>query len=319
MRRFLGIDIGGTKTGVCIGDETGRLLARLRMPSEVERGPDDWFQRLEKLLRELLTEAGVDYDEFHAVGVSAPGPLSVSQGLLLDPPNMPGWVEVPITARIQELTGRPVLLNNDANAAVLAEHLFGQWKGCRDMVYLTLSTGLGAGIISSGLVLQGACDMGGEVGYHVLDVNGPDSPCGHRGSFEAFCGGRNVALRLQRELARNPESTAVLDLAGSLEQVDFAAFLGAVKVGDPFALRHWEAWCERLAQGIGNLLMILNPEVVLLGTIGIHAGDLLLGELQNRIPAYVHPAAWEACTIAPASLGTEIGDLAALALAVRDF
>jgi glucokinase len=314
---FLGIDIGGTKTAVCLGTRDGTIEAAARMVTKAEQGFEDYVRRTSAFIHAFLKEQGVDSASLEGVGMSAPGPLSVTRGLLLSPPNMGGWRNKPIVAAMEEALGRKIVMNNDANACVLAEWLFGEHKGTDHMIYLTMSTGLGAGIISGGQIIQGACDLGGECGYHVIDPDGPESPCGHRGSFEAFCGGKNVADRLRRDIVEQKIATAILDAAnGDPANIDFKALLTAVREKDAYALNIWEDYTTHLAQGFGNLMMILNPEVIIMGTIGIHAGDLLLKPLREKLPAYVIPEALDICTIAPSSLGPQIGELSALALAI---
>ena len=175
-RVILGIDIGGTKTSVCAGDADGRICLSARMPSFPEHGPEDWMKRLFALADRTLTVAGIELAQIRAIGISAPGPLSVRRGALLSPPNMTGWATVPIVEPVREHFSKPVFMNNDANAGVLAERLWGNFAGTDDMIFLTMSTGLGAGIITGGTLVQGTCDMGGEAGYHVLDPMGPESP-----------------------------------------------------------------------------------------------------------------------------------------------
>ncbi|MBN1269136.1 MAG: ROK family protein [Kiritimatiellae bacterium] len=314
---ILGIDIGGTKTSVCVGDAHGKIFGSRRMPTREEDGADAWFGRLKELTAGMLAEAGVDEAKIAAVGVAAPGPLSVKRGLLLSPPNMPRWVDVPIQKMLDARFPCPVYMDNDANACALAEWYFGEFAGVQHLVYLTMSTGLGGGIIANGRLVQGATDLAGEVGFHVLDLDGPVSPCGHRGSFEAFCGGRNLALRLRDRIKSENIQTALLDKAGgNPDAIDFKAFVEAVRDGDDFARREWEIYIERLAQGIGNLIMILNPQAIVLGTIAIHAGDLLLEPLRQVLPRFVVKPALDACRIAPSKLGPRIGDLSALAVAI---
>jgi glucokinase len=313
---ILGIDIGGTKTSICIGNPDGTIHVSQRMRSFPERGFEDYVQRMTALAHEVLDQHGITLDEIDAIGISAPGPLSTAKGELLCAPNMEGWINVPILQATREALKRPVYMNNDANACAIAEWYYGGSKGCENLVYLTMSTGLGAGIIANGQILQGACDLAGEVGYHVLDIDGPESPCGHRGSFEAFCGGKNMADRLREQIINEKIETDILKNANSdPEQINFQAFVQAVQSGDAYACREWETYIERLAQGIGNLIMILNPEAIILGTIAIHTGDFLLKPLHDAIAKYVLPQALEACTIAPSQLGGKIADLSAIAVA----
>lgn len=313
---LLGIDLGGTKTSVCLGDETGAIRARRRMPTRAGEGPEVVLRRTASLARALLEEAGLSGGDLAAVGVAAPGPVSLRSGLMLRPPNMAGWVNVPLLQWARETFGRPAFMNNDANACALAEYLYGCCRGTPNLVYLTMSTGLGAGIILDGRLIQGAADLAGEVGHHVLDIRGPPCPCGQRGCLEIFCGGMNVANRLRARIVSENLRTAILDEAGGdPERIDFQAFLAAVKRNDPLAREAWEEYLERLAQGVGNVIMFLNPEVILLGTIAIHAGDLLLNPLRERLTRYAWAPSVAVCRILPSSLGERIGDLSALAVA----
>lgn len=314
---LLGIDIGGTKTAVCVGTETGQILATRRIPTEPERGPADWRPRLMDLARQVLGDAGLAPAQVAAVGIASPGPMSVARGLMLAPPNMRGWVEVPVKAWVQEALGRPTFINNDANACAQAEWLYGDSAGTDNLVYLTMSTGIGGGILAGGQIVQGVSDMGGEIGHFVLDIHGPPCPCGQRGCFEMYCGGMNVANRLRDRIVREGIDTAILRAAGGDPgRIDFRCLVDAVRKGDAFAMAAFDEYLERLAQGFGIILMSFNPEVLILGTIAIHAGDLILEPVRERLKKYAWPYVWESCLIVPSALEGRIGDLSALAVAV---
>ena len=314
---LLGIDIGGTKTSVCIGDEKGRIQDAQRMPTQSADGPDRCIRYMVDMARELLTNNNVSLDDIDAIGISAPGPVSVQKQMMLEPPNMPGWKNVPLVEMFGRALHRPVFMNNDANACAQAEYLFGSCRGVQNLAYLTMSTGLGAGVIANGQLIQGMTDTAGEVGHHVLDINGPPCPCGQRGCMEIYCGGMNVANRLRKQIVAEHIRTAILDFAeGDPAKIDFKAFVKAVEARDVFALSNWGEYIERLAQGVGTLIMFFNPEVIVMGTIAIHAGDLLLAPLHKALPRYAWKPGLEACRIVPSSLGTRIGDLSALAVAI---
>lgn len=315
--KLLGLDIGGTKTSICIGHPDGHLLARQRIPTRPEDGPEAWRPRVRELTAAVLAEAGACPADITAVGIASPGPMSVKRGLMLEPPNLRGWINVPVKAWMEEELQRPTFINNDANACAAAEWRYGSCAGAESLLYLTMSTGLGGGIIVHGRVLQGCNDMGGEVGHIVLDAQGPPCPCGQRGCFELYCGGMNVAHRLRDRIVRDKLSTAILDHAGGdPARIDFKAFTAAVRAGDSFARAEFDAFLERLAQGIGTLLMTLNPEVVVLGTMAIHHGDLILAPLRERLPRYAWRYVVEPCRIVPSTLESRIGDLSALAVAM---
>lgn len=314
---LLGIDIGGTKTSVCIGDEKGAIVASKRIPTRTPDGPEDCIRRMVELSKGLLADNKIELKDIAAVGISSPGPVSVPKGLMLAPPNMLGWVDVPVVNMFRDAFKRPVFMNNDANACALAEYLFGSCRGTANLVYLTMSTGLGAGFIANGDIVQGITDTGGEIGHHVLDINGPPCPCGQRGCLEIYCGGMNVANRLREQIVTRHIRTAILEQAGGdPAKIDFKAFVEAVKLNDSFAVQAWQDYIERLAQGVGTVIMFMNPEVIIMGTIAIHAGELLLAPLKKALPRYAWKPGVEACRILPSMLGTRIGDLSALAVAI---
>ena len=314
---LLGVDIGGTKTAVCLGNQKGEILATQRIPAMPGEDPQVFKCRLNELVGAVLESAGLKADSLDAVGISAPGPLSVPRGMLLAPPNTPGWHEVPIFKMVSEMVKAPVFLNNDANACALAEMFFGEHRGIQSLIYLTFSTGMGAGIITNGRLVQGITDCGGEVGHMVLDLHGPRCGCGNFGCWETYVGGRNVAERLKARIRAGGLKTAIVDQAGGeVDKIDMKALSAAVRLGDPLAVEEWESFTDRLAQGIGALVQVINPEIVILGTIAIHERDLVMPALQAKLPKYAWRWPLEACRIVPSSLEGRIGDLSALAVAI---
>ena len=313
---FLGIDIGGTKTAVCVGDETGAIRASDRIPSTSGEHLEAYIDRLVALCGDMVRQSSLEMRAIDAVGVSAPGPLDVKRGVLIEPPNNVGWRDVPLGAILSERLARPVSFNNDANACALAELYFGQ-HGVKDLLYLTCSTGMGGGVIANGELVQGITDTGGEVGHHVIDRDGPLCGCGMRGCWEAFVGGRRVAERVQEAIRAGGVRSRLTEMAGGRpEAITFKLIAQAARQGDAYAVGVWDEFVERMAQGIGNLIMILNPQVVVLGTVAIHEGDFLMVPLREKLVKYTWKWPREACRIVPSPLGGRIGDLAALAVAV---
>jgi glucokinase len=195
--------------------------------------------------------------------------------------------------------------------------MFGGHGAVKDLIYLTCSTGMGGGIVTNGELIQGVTDTGGEVGHHVLDPNGPVCACGQRGCWEAYVGGRTLAERVKAELRAGHIKSAIVEKAGGeLDKVDMLAIELAARDGDPLAVKIWEEFTERLAQGIGNLIMILNPEIVVLGTMAIKGGDFYLEPIRRKLPKYAWRWPLAACRVVPSALGSKIGDLAALAVAL---
>ncbi len=312
---LLGIDIGGTKTAVSLGDEAGNILYSKRMPTlhDVEA----YREALIGLCRDVVKEAGLTLKDVGAAGISAPGPLSVPLGLLLAPVNNPTFVDMPIVQIVRDGLGLPVYFNNDANAAVLAEWYFGAYRGTPNLIYLTFSTGMGGGVIVNGRLLQGNADAAGEFGHMVVDYNGPLEKGKKPGTWESYVGGRAVAERIKARIRVEGIRTAIVDKAGgNIDDISMRAVTEAYRAGDAFAREVWDELLERLAQGLGIVIMAFNPDVILLGTMAIRERDIVMPELEKRLPAYGWDNSLAGCRIDTSSLGDRIGEMAGLAVAV---
>ncbi|MCI5052489.1 MAG: ROK family protein [Simkaniaceae bacterium] len=292
----LGIDIGGTKISISVGEDSGAILTRERIPTLADEGPEQALKRLLTIAKKYIAEYDIE-----SIGISSPGPISYTEGKMLALPNLPKWEGISLRDHIELELNKPCEMNNDGNACALAEYTFGPYRGCPNLIYLTASTGMGGGIIANGELLQGITDTAGEVGHMVLDINGPECPCGNRGCFEAYCGGGPLAKRLSKELNKPMTMEDLIE---------------AAQKNDPYALNQWEQYCERLAQGIGTLLMICNPEVIILGTIAMHAKDFLLEPVRQALPKYTWSYPLEAVEIVASTL-EHVGDLSALALSLE--
>ena len=203
---LLGLDIGGTKTAVVVGDRSGAVLERREIASGAARGFDAMFGDLAREVDAALARApSVD-----AIGVSIGGPLDADAGLVLGPPHLPGWDRVPLAALLRERTGRPVYLDHDAKAGALAEWMFGAPRGTRSAVFLTCGTGLGAGVIADGRLLRGAADAAGEVGHWRVAADGP-SLYGKRGSWEGYASGTGLAASPNRSANRRAAGSGTVE------------------------------------------------------------------------------------------------------------
>jgi len=309
----MGFDIGGTKIAICLGTSDGKILDSTRV-SNKDRDPDDVLPELVAAGKKLIEDNGIS--EIRAVGISAPSPMDFEKGIILEPCNMKLWKHVPICDYLSKAFGVPAYIDNDANAAGLAEWLFGAGQGADDMLYLTMSTGIGAGIIVNGRILRGKSYYGGEAGHIVLDLNGPECNCGMKGCYEAFCGGRAIAQRLQKELADKPDSAIMRATGGNAADIDMRALEIAVREGDAFACKFWDDMIERNAQAIGLLINIFNPGIVALGTIAVTCGDLFMKPLLERVPKYSWKQMNSVCEIKPCTLGRKIGEYSGVAAAL---
>lgn len=312
---LVGIDIGGTKISVTLGDEKGTIFFSKKMATQSFEDGNDALSGIMDIIKKMLQSASYQIDDITAIGISSPGPVDTKKGMMLTPPNLPLWHHTQLVDPFKQVFQKPTFMNNDANAAALAEHHFGHLKGTQDLIYLTASTGMGGGIIVNHQLLQGITDTAGEVGHMVLDINGPPCPCSMRGCFEVYCGGGNVAKRVQQEIKEKRIETEIISLAGE-HPIDMAVIVEAVKKEDSYALSIWDGFIERLAQGISILLMAFNPQAIVLGTIAIHAGELLLKPLQEKLKEFTWKEPLGACRIEASSLGEKNHQLSPLAVAI---
>ena len=248
-----------------------------------------------------------------AVGVAVPGPFDPERDLLLDPPNLPGWKRVPVGRILGDALGRPVRVENDANAAALAEWRLGAGRGVSHMVLLTMSTGIGAGLILDGRLLRGLRSSAGEVGHTTVEWGGEVCGCGRRGCLEAYCGGASWTRRLR---ALVPPASRVAALAGGREAARPEHVVAAAREGDAFARAELERFNAYLARGLVNLVFTLAPELVVLGTIPSRAGEeLCIGPVRRQVLAEVWPSLARGLRIEPTALGGELADHAGLCVA----
>lgn len=304
---YLGIDIGGTKCAVVLGDETGKIYKKVRFETM------DKDKTLAKLL-EVAREMG----EFKSIGISCGGPLDSKKGLIMSPPNLVGWDNVPVCEIFGNEFSVPVYLCNDANACALAEWKFGAGKGTENMVFLTFGTGLGAGLILNGRLYSGTNDMAGEVGHIRLENFGPVG-YGKRGSFEGFCSGGGIA-QLAKELALEKlqmgESTGYCRSKEDLEHITAKSVAESALSGDETAKKVYEICGAQLGRGLSVIVDMLNPERIVIGSIFQRSENLLREYMEKTLIEESLALSRKVCEIVPAELEENLGDVAALSVAV---
>ncbi len=314
-KQYIGIDIGGTKTAVMLIDIDGNISDRMQFSTLTGKGG---WQKSIKVMKEQVARL-TKQAKVESIGVSCGGPLNSRKGIILSPPNLPGWDQVPITDIFSEAFGIPTYLENDANAGALAEWLYGAGKGYNNVIFLTFGTGLGAGLILNGKLYNGTNDYGGEAGHIRL---APEGPIGYhkRGSFEGFCSGTGLAQMMSVELmflAEEEGRKAVSErykVPGDVTGKDVVEW---AKKGDPLALQVVEKSGRYLGMGLSILIDILNPEVIVIGSMGVRLGNLLFDPAREVINKEALPGAAAVCKIVPAKLGEKIGDYAALCVAIE--
>lgn len=287
---YLGIDIGGTKCAVSIGTDDGQIVEKVKFPSETERGKEAALCRILEETGKMLAR----YPDVQAVGVSCGGPLDSRKGLILSPPNLPGWDEVPIVRMLEERFSLPAFLQNDADACAIAEWKFGAGKGCENLVFLTFGTGFGAGLILNGQLYAGGCNMAGEIG-HIRLKEGGHVGYGKAGSFEGYCSGggiRQYGLGTAEELGKKAAA------------------------GDPEAIGIFAEVGRNLGKGLAILTDLLNPDAIIIGSIYVRQQKLLEPELLRVLEEETLPQSFAHVRVLPAALGESLGDMAAVCTAV---
>lgn len=309
MKQYIGVDIGGTKIAIVKGDELGNVTNKIRFDNN--GCVSDCLARIVEAVKEM--------GPADAIGISCGGPLDAQKGLILSPPNLPGWDEIAIVQMLEDATGIPTFLQNDADACALAEWKFGAGRGTRNMIFLTFGTGLGAGLILNGALYSGTSGMAGEVGHMALEKDGPVG-YGKAGSFEGFCSGgglRQLGVAQARQMLDAGLTPSFCPDESALSAVTAQKVAQYANEGHEDALSVYRLCGEMLGRGLSVLVDILNPERIVIGSIYARAGNLLDEAMYQTLSEQALPQSLKACTIVPAALGESIGDVAALSVAVN--
>lgn len=303
----MGIDIGGTKIALGIGDETGRVMAEDQIWTRDVPDPREALDAMGDLAKKVLHQADVSCKEIQAIGVGSPGPLD--GGTVLGTSNLAGWHGTDLAEGLSTRLGRPTYVENDATAAGLGEWLFGAGRGSRDMVYVTVSTGIGAGIVAGGAVVSGSHGNAGELGHIVIEPDGPSCPAGHRGCLESLSSGTAIA-RMGRE---RQKMSAFLAQRPEIQTKD--VFDGAA-AGDLVCQDIVARAADTLGRGLSYLVNLCNPELMVLGGgVMTHADAIYRDAVTRALALYSLPDLFPSMTIVPAQLGGEAGLVGALAVA----
>ena len=308
---MLGFDIGGTKCAVSVGKTVGdglQILDKRVMPTDRSVSPYEMLARLCAAAREMT-------DDFSRIGVSCGGPLDAKAGLILSPPNLPGWDEIAVVDYLQRELGGRAYLCNDADACALAEWQYGAGRGSHTMAFLTFGTGLGSGLILGDRLWQGAHGLAGEIGHIRL---APRGPVGYRkkGSFEGFCSGggiRQLGQAAAREVLARGEVLPYCRCEAELDTIDARILADHARQGELVAMEVFRTVGRRLGAGLAILADVIDPEVIVIGSIFARCEDLIRPHME---PIFLRESlAGERCRIVPAALGEQIGDYAALTVA----
>ena len=307
-----GIDIGGTKTAIALENSFGERVAARTLPTQT-----DAFAMIGQISDSIDAMLNENQAELTAVGIACPSPLDIENGLVMSPSNLRDWANFPIVKLFKDRFNVPVVLENDANAAALGEYVHGAGRGYKNIVYVTVSTGIGGGIILNGEIYHGVGAGAGELGHTIVQPDGFPCNCGSIGCVETICAGVHIARRAQEKLA-NGAVSLMNEMVADINEVSAKTVVEAARRGDKSAIEIWDETCKFLAIGIANAITLLAPEAVVIGGgIAAATGEMLFAPLLQLIPKYVSMIPADKIVILPAELGSESGVCGALVLAKK--
>jgi len=303
------IDIGGTQLRAALIDAQGNIHARAKDATLAQEGLEPVLDRIKRLVRQIMTGTKPS-----AIGISAPGPINPWTGTLYRPPNLPGWESVPLKDILEKEFGLSVQAGNDANVAALAEQRWGAGQGTQDLIYLTISTGIGSGVISRGKLVLGRDGFAVEAGHTTVDPDGPLCGCGNHGCLESLASGPAMASYAVGLIANGRSSLITQLVENDLGRVAPPLIGEAARRGDPLAQEVIKRAAFYMGLGIANLINIFNPELIIVGGGVTHLGDLLFEPMRAVALSRCMSKLGEGVRIVPAALGDDVALLGAAAL-----
>ncbi|MFP4105263.1 MAG: ROK family protein [Phycisphaerae bacterium] len=315
----IGADLGGTFIKFGYLDAQGKPSNTFQLPTPLDQGAEGVIDQIVTGVKRLMDHHGLPVEDIAGVGIGAPGPLSISEGVIHAMPNIAGMENVPLRDEVARRTGLPAVLENDANAAAFGEFLCGAGAGTRDMVLLTLGTGVGGGIVIDGKILHGSHEIGAELGHMIIDPGGLECGCGQKGCLERYCSATflgRIAARRVRESDTPTRLQAVLDAQKILTAKDI---LDAAKAGDRLAAEVWSRGAYHLAIGCVNICRIFDPEIIVLAGGMTKAGDGLLNPLKEHFQQQRWKLTEERTRIVIGTLGNDAGAVGAAGVARQAF
>lgn len=294
------IDMGATHLGVAIGDFSAHVLEEVEHPFRIANGPKQCLEEADRALREVLEKCGLSVSDLSAVGVSVPGPVITDTGMVMAPPIMPGWDRFPIRATLENLWSVPVALNNDANFGAIGEWVFGAGRGEKNLAFIKVGSGIGAGLIINRQIFGGTTGSAGEIGHLTIDENGPVCTCGNRGCLEAFAGGQAIELQAQK-LVESGKRTLLSE--SNSKSISVREVAEAARRGDLAAQEILHRSGTFIGIAVAGLINLVNPSVVIIGGGVAEVGELLTAPIRKVVRERSLRAAEHAVKITTAMLG----------------
>ncbi|MEO6807864.1 MAG: ROK family protein [Isosphaeraceae bacterium] len=307
---FLGIDLGGTNIKSGVVDDDGRPFPSVSLPTLANRGPEAGLATLAEAGRRAVQASGLAWSQIEGVGLGSPGTMDINAGMLLEPPNLPGWNSLPIRDLLSKALGKPAILQNDANAAAYGEYWAGAGRGTKSLGLFTLGTGVGCGIIDHGRIIQGRHSHAAECGHMIIEMeNGRLCPCGQLGHLEAYASATSLVKRAVEALQRGETSTLRQLLDDS--QLTARDIDQAANDGDPLARRLMRETAHYLAVGAVNLMHTIDPDIILFAGGMIAAGQEFLDAIRADVRTMAFPVCAANTRIEFAGLGGDAGFIGA--------
>lgn len=313
MAYYIGIDLGGTNIKAGVVTEDGTILTECSVKTLAQRPYQDIVRDMAACVMSVLKQANLTTDDVAAIGVGIPGVADQKQGRVIFCTNL-GWRDIPLRDEMQKYIGKPVYIDNDATVAGYAESVAGVSRGCSCSVFLTLGTGVGAGIVIGGRPWSGAHGVGSELGHMTLVVDGVPCTCGNDGCVERYCSATAIIRMAKQACLGYPDCDMVRRAGGDVERINAKTVIDSAKAGDPIALRIFDRYCKYLAITINNITAFLDPEMIILGGGVSSAGDFLLSSVKQQLPRYLMYKNLPSPELCLAQLGNEAGIIGAALL-----
>ena len=306
----IGVDLGGTKIATCLMDKGGRIVKKLSVPTQSKEGPDAVISRMRSSVYELMAKAGVTKNNVVAIGICSPGPLDTEKGVVISAPNLPGWSEVPLKDLFYREFQLPIAMENDANAATLGEYFYGSGRGIKNFMYITVSTGIGGGMVTDGKLFKGANGNAVEIGHTTINFKGPLCGCGNKGCWEAYASGTALA-RFAKEAIDKGRKTMIKDIEQDYNKIKAEHVFAAAKQGDHLARELLVQEAYFLGVGLANMVNSFNPDCIAIGGGLSHEWDLFYEPMMDVMREKALKANWENLKVVKAKLGSDAGVIGA--------
>ncbi len=313
MAYYIGIDLGGTNIKAGVVTEAGAIMTECSVKTLAQRPYQDIVRDMAACVMSVLKQANLTTDDIAAIGVGIPGVADQKQGRVIFCTNL-GWRDIPLRDEMQKYIGKPVYIDNDATVAGYAESVAGVSRGCSCSVFLTLGTGVGAGIVIGGRPWSGAHGVGSELGHMTLVVDGVPCTCGNDGCVERYCSATAIIRMAKQACLGYPDCDMVRRAGGDVERINAKTVIDSARSGDSIALRIFDRYCKYLAITVNNITAFLDPEMIILGGGVSSAGDFLLNNVKQQLPRYLMYKNLPSPELCLAQLGNEAGIIGAALL-----